>query len=107
MTGLSATWPSRWLMHLFRSRLWMQIIQTSGARIYGLTISLVTLSITAHYLGPEGRGIVAAASSWVGLAAGIGNFSMGQVVIHLAAGKDRNEWLPRTLGTLLIIIGLH
>jgi O-antigen/teichoic acid export membrane protein len=98
--------PRRWLARAPLWHLWSQIIQTSGARMYGLLISIITLSITARYLGPEVRGILAAATGWVGLVAGMGSLSLGQVIIYLSAGKSRKDWLPKTLGTLVVIVGI-
>ncbi|HET7603720.1 MAG TPA: oligosaccharide flippase family protein, partial [Gemmatimonadales bacterium] len=68
-----------------------------------MAASTISLFITARYLGPEGRGIYAAAYAWVGLAATLGSLSLGQVVIHHAAGRPVEEWLPETVGTCLAI----
>jgi O-antigen/teichoic acid export membrane protein len=81
--------------------LWRSIGFTSGARIYALLASSVSLIISARALGPEGRGAVAAAVTWALLFATIGYLSLGQVAIHRAAGKPVPEWLGTTLAALV------
>jgi len=82
-------------------RLWVQILHTSGARIYALLAGLVVLSVTARYLGPPGRGVVVAATGWVALFATFGGLSLGQVAVYRAVGRPPAVWLSATLGTLL------
>ncbi len=85
------------------NRTWVQIAETSAARIYGLLAGLLSLFITARVLGPEGQGILAATIAWVRRFASFGGMSLGQVVqhrFHVQPGKDR---LPCTLGTLLTL----
>jgi O-antigen/teichoic acid export membrane protein len=85
---------------------WRQLGHTSGARIYGLLMGFVSLALTARWLGPEGRGAMAAAISWVALFATFGHLSVGQVVIHRAARQGEGSWLARYLGTILGMTGL-
>ncbi len=85
--------------------LWRHVMETGGASAAGVAASTISLFITARYLGPEGRGIYAAAYAWVGLAATLGSLSLGQVVIHHAAGRPVDDWLPETVGTCLAITG--
>jgi hypothetical protein len=98
--------PVRFLAHLRLSALWSQIAQTSGARAFGLVVSTLMVAITARYLGPEGRGIVAAATGWVAVVAGLGGLSLGQVAIHAAAGRHKDTWLPSVFGSLLVIVAV-
>lgn len=84
-------------------KIWIQVFHTSGARIFALAVSVIGLSITARYLGPDGRGIIAAAQSWVLTFATLGSLSLSQVVLYVATGRNRQEWLPNTLGTLLLV----
>lgn len=84
--------------------LWKLIAQTSVAKMYWLLISLLTTFITARYLGASGRGVVAAASTWVTLFTTFGSLSLSQATIYHATGKPREEWLPQTVGTMLAII---
>jgi O-antigen/teichoic acid export membrane protein len=83
--------------------LWRHVLETGGASAAGVAASTLSLFITARYLGPEGRGIYAAAYAWVALAATLGSLSLGQVVIHHAAGRPVDVWLPETVGTCLAI----
>lgn len=85
---------------------WLPIFQTSGAKIYGLVIGILVTSLTARYLGPDGRGVLAAAVSWATLIATLGSLSLSQVVLHMAAGKERAQWLPATTGTTLLLVAL-
>lgn len=82
-------------------KIWMLIAETGGARIYGLVVGVVSLSITARILGPEGRGVIAAASAWVVLFATFAGLSLGQVAQHSVQGRSKEEWLPRILGVLV------
>lgn len=81
--------------------LWKRIIEASGAKIYSLIAGMVTLIITARYLGPEGRGTVAAITTWVGLFSTFGYLSLGQVAIYRAAQNQDEEWFPKTFGALV------
>jgi len=83
--------------------LWRHVLETGGASAAGVAASTISLFITARYLGPEGRGIYAAAYAWVALAATLGSLSLGQVVIHHVAGRRVDDWLPETVGTCLAI----
>lgn len=86
--------------------LWIRIIHTSGTRIYSLFISFLILSITARWLGPEGRGIIAAVTTWVALFSTFCYMSLGQVAIHHATAFRRKPWLAPTLGSLFLLCGL-
>lgn len=83
--------------------LWLKIAHTSGAKVYTLAISVLILVITARWLGPEGRGIIAVATTWVGLFSTVGHLSLGQVAIHRATELRQKVWLPSTLGSLLLL----
>ena len=85
-------------------RSWAQVLGTTGAKLYALVVGLVTTAATARLLGPDGRGIFVAAIGWVTLFSTVGYLSLGQVVIHRAAGQPPHRWLPSTLGSLLGII---
>jgi O-antigen/teichoic acid export membrane protein len=82
-------------------RIWMSIMETGGARIYSLVVGLVSLSITARILGPEGRGVIAAATAWATLFATFAGLSLGQVAQYRIQGRSKEDWLPNILGTLL------
>lgn len=84
--------------------LWRKIIETGGATSYGTAASLITLLVTARYLGPDGRGSVAAVSAWATLFATLGCFSLGQVAVHRGAGRDPRAWLPAAVGVITAVI---
>lgn len=80
---------------------WRKVGYTFVARSYSLLASLVVLAITARYLGPSGRGIIAAAMAWATLGAVAGGLSLGQVVTFHAAGRPPSQWLPAAVRALL------
>jgi O-antigen/teichoic acid export membrane protein len=85
---------------------WLRIIRTSGARFYWMAAAFGTTILTARLLGADGRGVVAAAASWVALFAVVSGLSVGQVIVFLAAGRLEQEWLSRTLAAVLLLIGV-
>ncbi len=86
------------------TRTWSMILQTSGAKVYWLLVSVATTFITARLLGPEGRGVVAAMTGWLMMFTTFGYLSLAQVVFYLGAGKPHDQWLPPVLGTLLTLV---
>lgn len=81
--------------------LWRGVGWVSASQIYGTLASLVSLSVTARWLGPEGRGIIAAVTTWVTFASSVAGMSLGPVALHLATKRRGEEWLPSVLGSLL------
>lgn len=84
---------------------WKQVLHTAGASGYGIAMSMVSLFVTARVLGPEGRGLFVAANAWVGVLATFGSLSLGQVAMHVASGRKREEWLPDVVGSTGLILG--
>lgn len=83
----------------------LKIIQTSGAKIYALLLGMITLSITARYLGPEGRGIVATIVTWMTFLVELGELSLSGAIVYNAtennaSDKSKESLLPGMLGTL-------
>ncbi len=68
-------------------------------------MSVVGLFVTARVLGPEGRGLFVAANAWVGVLGTFGSLSLGQVAMHVASGRRREEWLPDVAGSIGLILG--
>jgi len=58
------------------------------------------LLLTARYLGPEGRGILVASTGWIYVLATIFHFSLPQVALNQAVGKNVRHWLAISIGTL-------
>ncbi|HYC62669.1 MAG TPA: oligosaccharide flippase family protein [Thermoanaerobaculia bacterium] len=83
--------------------LWASIVSTTIARLYLLVVGLVSVTVTARWLGPTGQGIVAAATGWATAFASLGSLSLGQVALHRATERRGQEWLGDTLGTLIAI----
>lgn len=63
-------------------RVWSAIATTFVARAIGAALDFVVLLVTAHVLGAEGRGVVAAAMAWTGLTVATFGLSLGQVGAH-------------------------
>jgi O-antigen/teichoic acid export membrane protein len=85
---------------------WSLVALTSGSRVYWVLASLLTTVITARFLGPEGRGVYVAAIAWVMLFSTLGNLSLSQVVVYLAAGRPKESWLGAVTGSALSIVGV-
>jgi O-antigen/teichoic acid export membrane protein len=85
---------------------WFLVAQTSAAKIYWVLATLLTTVITARFLGPAGRGVLVASIGWVTMFSTFGYLSLSQVIIFLAAGKKKEEWLGSTLGSLLAILSV-
>lgn len=83
--------------------IWVTTLKTSGARIYAVLIGLITLSLTARWLGPEGRGEIAAITTWVGTFFTFAYLSLGQVAINRASQSEGRSWLKGSLSTLLLL----
>lgn len=84
--------------------IWLKIIETSGARIYSLAISIISLFLTARLLGPDGRGTVASVIAWVSLFATVAGLSLGQVAQYRIQEIKSTEWLPKIFGTLTFLV---
>lgn len=74
---------------------------TFGARTYSSAVEFVTLLVTAHILGPDGRGIVATILAWATLYASIFGFSLGQVVVHRLSCNKKQDQFNLTFSALL------
>jgi O-antigen/teichoic acid export membrane protein len=79
------------------------IAGAGAAQYYTLLTAVAVLLVTARWLGPEGRGILAAVITWVTLVATFGQLSLGQVAIFRATALRGQEWLGSTLGSLLFM----
>jgi O-antigen/teichoic acid export membrane protein len=79
------------------------ILVTSGARVYSALVAMAVLTISARWLGPEGRGVVVVISTWVALFATVSYLSLGQVCVHRAATNKDLSWLGPAFSALLMI----
>lgn len=80
------------------------ILQTGGAKIYSLLLSIITLSLTTHWLGTEGRGIFVSVSTWLDLFIQVGGLSFGTVFIYQATQKRESNWLASRIASINIHI---
>lgn len=84
-------------------KLWGSIAHTSGAKAYSLVVGLAILSITARFLGPEGRGQVAVVMTWIGMFCTFSYLSLGQVALHLISDDSKNEFIGNLLSSLIVM----
>ncbi len=91
-----------WLPYTTMPAILSKIIQTSGAKIYAVLLSIIAISITARWLGPEGRGIVATISTWVLIFTDIGDLSLSTVLVFKASKKRGETWLSGAMGMLSV-----
>lgn len=78
----------------------VKIMQTSGAQIYSMLLGMITLSITAHVLGAEGRGIIATISTWMIFLAEFGELSLSGAIIYNATHHKTDSWISEMMGVL-------
>ncbi len=83
--------------------LWWSIAYTSGTRVYALLLGVLTLSLTARLLGPEGRGQVATITTWVTLFSTFGYLSLGQVALHRLTTDRQHLRFGTLLGSLILL----
>jgi O-antigen/teichoic acid export membrane protein len=83
--------------------LWRKVLASGGVRIYSFLVGLAALAVTARILGPDGRGVLAGVTAWATLLATLGSISIGQIVIHRAAGRRTGEWIETLFGALLLL----
>src|SRR5947199_2410078 len=87
-------------------RLWKAVTLTSGTKAYWMIGGMVAMIITARFLGPQGRGVIAAATSWVALFVTFGHFSLSNVIIYLLGDDNRERLLPIVTGSVLALTTL-
>jgi O-antigen/teichoic acid export membrane protein len=83
-------------------RLWKAVTLTSGTKAYWMLGAMVGTIITARFLGPQGRGVIAAATSWVALFVTFGHFSLANVIVYLLGG-ERKQLLPAVTGSVMVL----
>ena len=77
-----------------------KIIHTAGTRVSLNVLGLLSLSVTAKFLGPEGRGIFVSVASALTLIIVFGSFALGNATINFAAEIRNGSWLNRVLPVL-------
>ena len=86
-------------------RSWKAVTLTSGTKAYWIIGAMISTVITARFLGPQGRGVIAAATSSVAVFVTFGHLSLANVVVYLAGRGERARVLPVVTGSLLAITG--
>src|SRR6266508_1338874 len=84
-------------------RLWKALTLTSGTKTYWMLGAMIGTVITARFLGPQGRGVIAAATSWVALFVTFGHFSLANVIVYLLGGQERARLLPVVTGSAMAL----
>ncbi|HVR41176.1 MAG TPA: hypothetical protein VMU84_18930 [Thermoanaerobaculia bacterium] len=85
-------------------KLWKAVTLTSGTKAYWMLGAMVATIITARALGPQGRGVIAAATSWVALFVTFGHFSLANVIVYLLGNPEqRPRMLPVVTGSVMAI----
>src|SRR5436190_6646171 len=87
-------------------RSWKAITLTSATKAYWIVGAMIATIITARFLGPQGRGVIAAATSWVALFVTFGHLSLQHVIVYLLGPADRERNLPRVAGSVLFITAM-
>ena len=82
--------------------LWIVLLKTAGAKIYGLLLGFISVAFTARFLGAEGRGEFVVVTTWVTTFATLACLSLGQVALHKAAHSNGDTWLPKTYHAFML-----
>ncbi len=84
-------------------RSWKAVTLTSATKAYWIIGAMIGTVITARFLGPQGRGVIAAATSWVALFVTFGHLSLSHVMVYLLGPSERQRALPVVAGSVLAI----
>src|SRR5207244_4940359 len=84
-------------------RSWKAITLTTATKAYWIIGAMIATVITARFLGPEGRGIIAAATSWVALFVTFGHLSLQHVIVFLLGPDERERNLPLVAGSVMAV----
>src|SRR5947207_12416701 len=84
-------------------RSWKAITLTSATKAYWIVGAMIATIITARFLGAQGRGVIAAASSWVALFVTFGHLSLQHVVVYLLGPNDRERNFPVVAGSVMLV----
>jgi len=84
-------------------RSWKAVTLTSGTKAYWIIGAMISTVITARLLGPHGRGVIAAAMSWVTMFSTFGHLSLASVIVYLLGRQERDRNLPAVAGSVMAI----
>jgi O-antigen/teichoic acid export membrane protein/glycosyltransferase involved in cell wall biosynthesis len=83
---------------------WKAATLTIGTKAYWIIGAMIATLVTARFLGAPGRGVIAAATSWVYLFVTFGHLSLANVIVYLAA-RDGRARLGVIAGSAMAITG--
>jgi O-antigen/teichoic acid export membrane protein len=84
-------------------RSWKAVTLTTAAKAYWVIGAMICTVITARFLGPHGRGVIAAATSWVAMFVTFGHLSLSHVLVYLLGPRERERIFPAVTGSVLAI----
>jgi enterobacterial common antigen flippase len=82
---------------------WRAVALTSATKIYWILGAMLSTIITAHVLGPQGRGVIAVATSSVTLFVAFGHLSLAYVVVYVVGRGGPTRMLRTVTGSLIAI----
>jgi enterobacterial common antigen flippase len=85
---------------------WRDIVEIGAVRAFSVITNVVVLFATAHSLGPDGRGVLVAATTWILLVAVMTGLSLGQVShrqFQLRRDPVSNQELAGTLLAVAVV----
>lgn len=85
---------------------WRDIVEIGAVRAFSVITNVVVLFATAHSLGPDGRGVLVAATTWILLVAVMIGLSLGQVShrqFQLRRDPCSNQELAGTLLAVAVV----
>ena len=94
-----------WLRRLIASDFVQKVAETFSARVFTIVLGLVSSVLIARMLGPEGRGIFAAASTMTAIIVQFGNLGLHASNTYYIA-QDRDALPILTGNSLLVSFGL-
>jgi len=82
---------------------WLSIVENSASSFFGAGVNIAILFVTARALGPAGRGLFVAVTTWVALAATLAGLSLGQVSHRQFQQRTGDAWLAELFGTMIML----
>src|SRR5262245_52097051 len=83
-------------------QVWKAATLTSATKAYWVIGAMITTLVTARFLGPTGRGEIAAATSWVAMFCTFGHLSVAHVLMYVL-GNDGRARFPALVGSVMAI----
>lgn len=85
--------------------IWKRIGVATGARVSSLTLSTAAVLLSARWLGPSGRGVIAAVMTWAIVLGTLFHCSLGQVALRERSNDPQADFGKLT-GSLLGFAGV-